>query len=57
MSSVVINCTENGPSLIVVDGKDFAAICRCGGSNNKPYCDGMHAKIGFEAQAKEIKVV
>ena len=57
MTNVVINCTENGPNLIVVDGKKFAAICRCGGSNNKPYCDGTHAKIGFKAEAKEIKIV
>jgi CDGSH-type Zn-finger protein len=31
-------------------------MCRCGGTNTKPYCDGAHAKIGFKAEAKEIVV-
>lgn len=28
--------------------KENYALCRCGQSKNKPYCDGMHAKISFD---------
>ncbi|MFT5725787.1 MAG: CDGSH-type Zn-finger protein [Bacteroidia bacterium] len=27
--------------------QNVTAFCRCGGSANKPYCDGNHAKLGF----------
>jgi uncharacterized Fe-S cluster protein YjdI len=54
-----IEATSNGPLLVygsvLVRGGDgrcelrdgTTALCRCGGSANKPFCDGSHAKIGF----------
>jgi CDGSH-type Zn-finger protein len=56
MAKFEIKCTENGLNLIVVDGNVFAAMCRCGVSNNKPYCDGTHRGSGFKAEAKDLKV-
>ncbi|MCX6802229.1 MAG: CDGSH iron-sulfur domain-containing protein [Candidatus Diapherotrites archaeon] len=28
--------------------KESCALCRCGSSNSKPYCDGTHAGVGFD---------
>ena len=61
--AVVVKLGKNGPLLIegnieVVTGTGrtilrtrTTALCRCGGSANKPYCDGSHNKIGFVAEA------
>ncbi len=54
-----ITCKDNGPYVVSglddlrdPNGKSIptklkVALCRCGGSSSKPFCDGTHAKIGF----------
>ena len=32
-----------------LETKDRYALCRCGQSGNKPFCDGTHARVGFAA--------
>lgn len=59
-----IRCRENGPLVVkgpvqVVDylgqafalptDKEFVALCRCGHSQRKPFCDGAHRTCGFQA--------
>ena len=43
----------NGATLIGADGnvisdKESFSLCRCGHSNDKPFCDGTHREAGFE---------
>ena len=54
-----IECKPNGPYLVRylvdlrdsrgnrIEAKPVVALCRCGGSANKPFCDGTHQKNGF----------
>jgi len=56
---VVIEPQANGPYLVknlarlqnsrgkLLETKPVCALCRCGGSARKPFCDGTHWSIGF----------
>ena len=53
-----IRLSRDGPYLVTVDdltnskgerfeGRHGVALCRCGASDRKPFCDGSHIRIGF----------
>ena len=63
MADVTIKANANGPFLVsgpasVTDhegntfdlgGKETFALCRCGASKNRPFCDGSHKACDFQA--------
>ena len=64
MADVNITPSENGPYLVSgavrladVAGREVPhgehmALCRCGHSKNKPFCDGMHVAIDFDGKLR-----
>ena len=63
-----ISCRPNGPYLVkgltrfsnsrgdAIATEETMALCRCGGSANKPFCDGTHKKNGFDDSKKPDRV-
>ncbi len=70
MSEVVIVCSKNGPlrisgNFVVKDGdgnsfdlsgRETISLCRCGGSENKPFCDGTHNRNRFQSEVLARKL-
>lgn len=67
MPDVTIKVRHNGPYLVTgpitltdADGTAYEvsspniALCRCGGSTTKPFCDGTHSRTGFEAAERAV---
>ena len=67
---VEVKTRHNGPykvtgpiRLVDADGNEYdvgspdepIALCRCGGSTTKPFCDGTHSKIGFDAAERAVR--
>ena len=61
-ADAVVTIYENGPLILrgrfvlaaqdgnpIPAGRRTVALCRCGASALKPFCDGSHARIGFRA--------
>src|SRR5437763_12940964 len=69
MADVTITVRRNGPfrvegpiRLVDADGNEYDltgkpafSLCRCGASVNKPFCDGTHSKIGFQAAEAAVR--
>jgi CDGSH-type Zn-finger protein len=70
MDDVTIKVRENGPYLVkgpivlvdtdgvpyeLNDQRGNVALCRCGGSTTKPFCDGTHSTIGFAAAERAVR--
>jgi CDGSH-type Zn-finger protein len=60
MADATITPSENGPYIVtgpvtlmapdgrVIEHPEQMALCRCGGSHNKPFCDGTHLTNNFD---------
>ena len=70
MSDANILCSNNGPLRVTgkfvikdaqgndfdLSGRESISLCRCGGSANKPFCDGTHNKNGFQSEVQARKL-
>jgi len=66
---VTITVRNNGPyrvegpvRIVDADGNQYevapgkgVSLCRCGASTKKPFCDGTHSRIGFDAAERAVR--
>jgi CDGSH-type Zn-finger protein len=50
-----IELVDSEGNVFDLAGKPAFSLCRCGGSVNKPFCDGTHSKIGFQGAEMAVK--
>ena len=46
--------TLTSPDAQALECKAVTALCRCGASKNKPYCDGSHNEMGFQSACGDV---
>jgi CDGSH-type Zn-finger protein len=66
MAEITIEARPNGPYVVtgtielrdtngnVIPTQARTVLCRCGASTKKPFCDGTHSKVGFQAAAEAV---
>jgi 3-phenylpropionate/trans-cinnamate dioxygenase ferredoxin subunit len=50
-----ITITDESGNKIEFAAGEPVYLCRCGGSTDKPFCDGTHSKIGFQGANAAVK--
>jgi CDGSH-type Zn-finger protein len=71
MAETKVIVRNNGPyrlegaDLVITDeagrafglaGRTVVSLCRCGHSANKPFCDGSHARVGFQSECAAFEL-
>lgn len=63
-----IRIEKNGPLIVInvdkiqyskgepVEAESTCALCRCGSSKNKPFCDGSHIPVGFKPEKESQNI-
>jgi 3-phenylpropionate/trans-cinnamate dioxygenase ferredoxin subunit len=66
MAEVTIRVRRNGPYVVsgtvevrdadgnVCPARETVALCRCGASTKKPFCDGTNSKVGLQAAERAV---